>query len=104
MKNAESILNKVFEKHPKHFNILLWNGHRIEWAGKPKFTLVFRDKSFFKRFVLRGDAYTVGKGFIEKRFDIDGDLYEAVKLADHLSGLRFSLAEKLSIAYRVLTL
>lgn len=104
MQKAENILNKIFEHHPRNFNVRLWNGHLIEWSKPPKFTLIFNDKSSFRKLFLRGDTFTVGTIYIEGKLDIEGDILEAIKLEDYLSQLKMSGWEKLKILKRLLTL
>ena len=94
---------KIFEGYPKDFNIRLWNGHVIEWGNPAKFTLVFRDKATFRKILLRGDALTAGTAFIENKVDIEGDIFEAIKLADYLASLKLSYRDKLRILSKLLT-
>ncbi len=99
--NAKRILERVFEGHPKDFNIGLWDGSLIKWTNSPKFTLIFKDKSAFKKVLIASDAYKAGKAFIEGQVDITGDIFEAIKLADHLSQLRLGLLEKMGLLVQV---
>jgi cyclopropane-fatty-acyl-phospholipid synthase len=104
MHEVSDILEKIFEGHPKDFNILLWDGHLIEWSARPKFTLVFRDKSAFKKMALTRDAFVVGKAFVENTFDVEGDIFEALKLRDHLAKFRPKGLEKLLILLKAISL
>ena len=104
MQKARDVLDKIFENHPKDFNVRLWNGHLIEWSREPKFILGFNDKRTFKRVLLRGDAFTAGRSFVEGKVDIDGDIFEAIKLGDYLSSLRLSRRDRLRILAKLLTL
>lgn len=104
MQRAKDILEKIFEGREKNFNIRLWNGHLIEWANPAKFTLVFRNKAAFKKIVLRGDALTAGSAYIENDIDIEGDIFEAIKLADYLAALKLSGRDKINILARLITL
>lgn len=104
MRNAERLLGKIFEGHPKDFNIGLWDGSLIKWSDSPKFTLIFNDKEAFKKVMIASDAYKAGKAFIEGKVDITGDVFEAIKLADHLSQLRFSFIEKMGLLLEVMRL
>ncbi len=104
MQSAERFLEKVFEGHPKDFNIGLWDGSLIKWSDSPKFTLTFKDKGTFKKVMIASDAYKAGKAFIEGKVDITGDVFEAIKLADHLSQPRFSFIEKMRLLLEVMRL
>lgn len=104
MEKAENILEKIFENHPDDFNVRLWNGYLIEWSKQPKFTLVFADKSSFRKLLLRGDAFTAGTIYIEGKLDIEGDIFEAIKLGDYLASLKLSWRDKLRILMKLVTL
>lgn len=104
MQKNKDILDKVFECHPRDFNVKLWNGRLVEWSQHPKFTLVFKDKSSFRWVFLKGDAFTVGRAYVEGGLDIEGDLFEAIKLGDYLSQLKLSYGDKLRILGRLLSL
>ena len=103
MEKTVDILEKIFEKHPRDFNVRLWDGRLIEWSREPKFTLMFNDKKAFKKLLLTGDALTAGEAFIEKKLDIAGDIFEAVKLGDYLAELKLSMMEKLKILGKLLS-
>src|SRR3989338_440301 len=104
MQKARDILDKIFAGHPKNFNNRLWNCHLIEWSRQPKFILGFNDKRTFKRVLLRGDAFTAGKAFIESKVDIDGDIFEAIKLGDYLAALKLRRREKLKLFAQLMIL
>lgn len=104
MQNAERLLEKIFYGYPKDFNIGLWDGSLIKWSDSPKFTLIFKDKSTFKRVLISSDAYKAGKAFVDGNLDINGDLFEAIKLADYLSQLRFGFIEKMKLLLEVMRL
>lgn len=97
-------MDKIFESHPRDFNVRLWNGHLIEWDKNPKFTLIFKDKETFRKILFKGDAFCAGTAYIEGRFDIEGDIFEAIKLGDYLSSIKLSPGEKLGIFFNLLRL
>ena len=104
MRRVRNILHKIFQDHPRDFNIRLWDGRLLEWSREPKFTVVFRDKATFKRLILNGNALVAGTAFIENKLDIEGDLFAAVRLGDYLSGLQLTFRDKMKILGRLLTL
>lgn len=104
MRKVRNILTRVFKDHPRDFDVRLWDGRSISWGQPPRFTLVFNDKATFKRIARSGSALALGAAFIEKRFDIEGDIFAAVKLVDHLGGLKLSLRERLSLLVKLMTL
>lgn len=104
MQKAQDILDKIFENYPRDFNIRLWNGHLIKSSKQPKFLLGFNDKAIFRKILLRGDAFTAGTAYIEGKIDIEGDIFEAIKLGDYLVSLKLSRRDKLRILLKLLTL
>lgn len=76
----------------------------IEWSREPKFTLIFKNKAAFKKAILRGDAYTTGTEYIEGRLEIEGDIFEAIRLGDYLAQVKLSRRDKLNILLRLLRL
>ena len=104
MRRVRNVLTKIFKDHPRDFNVRIWDGRLISWSQAPRFTLVFHDKAAFKRIILSGDALVLGEAFIENKFDIEGDIFAAVKLGDHLGGLKLSLRDKLGLLAKLVTL
>ncbi|MFP4473666.1 MAG: hypothetical protein ACLFPX_07385 [Candidatus Omnitrophota bacterium] len=87
--SEKKLLNMVFQYHPrKDFNIRTSAGETIRWSDNPKFTLVVNDPRALKRIILCRDDLEAGKAFIEKGIDIEGDLFEAMTLADYFSELK----------------
>ena len=104
MRKVRHILTKIFKDHPRDFNIRLWDGRLINWSQTPRFTLVFHDKSAFKRIILSGNALVLGAAYIENQFDIEGDIFEAVRLGDHLAELKLGLRDKLGLLAELMTI
>jgi hypothetical protein len=103
-KSPISILDKVFEGHPKNFNVRFWDGRLIEWTPRPKFTIIFNDKRTFKKLFLRGDILSAGKSYITRKLDIDGNIFEALKLGDYFASLKLSRIEKFRLLLELLAL
>lgn len=53
---------------------------------------------------MRGDAFTAGKAYIEGRVDIDGDIFQAIRLGDYLNSLKLGRRERLKIFAKLVTL
>ncbi len=104
MRKVRSILTKIFKDHPRDFNVRIWDGRVISWGETPRFTLVFRDKRVFQKIILNGNALVAGAAFIENKFDIEGDIFAAVRLGDYLGSLRLGMRERLGILTGLLTL
>ncbi len=104
MRKVRNVLTKIFRDHPRDFNIRIWDGRLISWSESPRFTLTFRDKGTFKKMILNGDALVAGSAFIENKFDIEGDIFAAVRLGDYLGDLKLSLRDKLGILAKLAVL
>jgi len=103
---AKYILNTVFSKGEKNFNIRLWDGSMV-WSNEnlsPEFTLIFNNKQCFKRLFFRPDVMIAGEAFINSDLDINGDMYKAVDFADELELMKLSIRDSIRIAYNLITL
>lgn len=97
--SARTLLERVFRDHPtKNFAVRLWDGSEIAWSDHRAFTLVFRNAEAFRRLLLSRDPAAFGEAYIEKTFDIEGDLEQAISLGAYLKTVQLNLWEKLGAA------
>lgn len=90
-------LENIFSKTDKNFNIELWNGKVISYSYNPKFILKFLDKDIFKDLVINPNIMSFAKAFMNKTFDIEGNIFDALKLKDDISHLEISNKDKLNL-------
>lgn len=90
-------LENIFSKTDKNFNIELWNGKVISYSYNPKFVLKFLDKDIFKDLVINPNIMSFAKAFMNKTFDIEGNIFDALKLKDDISHLEISNKDKLNL-------
>jgi cyclopropane-fatty-acyl-phospholipid synthase len=92
--------------HPRDFAFRLWDG--TTWEAEPgqptRFTMVLQHPAALRRMFLSRHERTLAQAYIYNDFDIEGDLESAFLMAEHLLGLRLSLADRLRIASKLLSL
>ncbi|MEM2954791.1 MAG: hypothetical protein QW625_02480 [Candidatus Nanoarchaeia archaeon] len=101
---VKEIFNLIFEDADPKINIKIWDGTIIKMTDSPKFTLIFNSKKAFKRFFFKNDAFNIGKAYIDKDIDVEGDIYEAIKFADSLSNIKIPFLKKIFILLKVVFL
>lgn len=94
------------EYHPRDFMVRLWDGTSLvpEEGSDARFTLILNHPGALRRMFLRPNQLTLGESFIQKDFDLEGDLIAAFAFADYLLGLRPSFIDMLRIGRYLLTL
>ncbi|MDT8716290.1 class I SAM-dependent methyltransferase [Clostridium sp. 19966] len=90
-------IEHIFKKTSKNFNVLLWDGEILKYTDTPDFILKFNDEDVFKKILLKPSAITFAEAFMDKSFDIEGNIFKALELKDELSDMELSTKEKLNI-------
>ena len=102
IENAKQIVQRLFEQHPtKNFSIRLWDGSIVDWGKPPTFTLVFHNPETFTSLIYSQNPALFGEAFMEKNFDIEGDVYDAIALSKYLREVKLSWTEKISVAMKL---
>jgi hypothetical protein len=65
--------------------------------GAPVCTAVVHQPETFVRLILDPTPLNFAETYVEGALDIEGDLFAAMKIADGIEGLSFSLGERLRI-------
>lgn len=100
--NAKQIIEKIFQDHPaKNFAVRLWDGSEIKWNDTRDFTLIFHDADTFASLLYSQNPAVLAEGYIEKKFDIEGDIYQAIGIASYLRTIKLNLAEKMRLAIKL---
>ncbi len=98
---AEDVVRRVFRDYPGSMAVRLWDGHALAIGrGAPEFTLVFREPRPFRELILYRDLLRFAEAYFRGKVDIEGDLYAALRLKDHLRSLRLSIIEKTGFLFR----
>ncbi|MEW6271900.1 MAG: hypothetical protein AB1689_21670 [Thermodesulfobacteriota bacterium] len=97
-KGAAGVLRRVFGGVKPGVRYRLWDGSEGE-VGEPDgaFTLVIRDRDAFRRAFGSNNTRVMAEAFIDNQIDVDGDLFEALRVANQLEDLELGLFDKLGI-------
>src|SRR5579862_7504514 len=105
---AAELLGRVFARLPGAISVRLWSGAAFEvGAGadadestsgrsEPRFTLVFRNPQAVCALILGRDPLRLVEAYFRDDLDIDGDLFAALSLRDHLESIQVPLRDRLS--------
>lgn len=96
------VVETVFGRCALHFNVLLSDGSLVKRTDRPKFTLVINDRGIYKEVLFNLNDLTLGKAFIDKRIDVEGDLFEVMGLEEQLLAVELSIKEKILLVAWIL--
>lgn len=99
-KEIIEVLNSIFSKSTKDFNIEFWNGETISYSSSPKFIIKFLDKDVFMQLITNPNVMAFAQAFIDKKIDIEGDIFEAIKLKDDIKNIEISNKDKISLFFK----
>ncbi len=97
-------IEKIFRQTKKNFNIEFWNGESITYTEKPEFILKFNDKESFKKIISNPTSLTFAEAFMDKSFDIEGNIFKALSLKDELQNLDISNKDKITLLLKTSSL
>jgi cyclopropane-fatty-acyl-phospholipid synthase len=86
----------------RDFAIRFWDGRGYRApGGEPSFTLVIRRPAALRRMLLPPTDLAIGEAFVHGDFDVEGDIFAFVSLADRLAEVRLSPADWMRMALRL---
>ncbi len=92
---AKQVVLRVFRAYPGSLAVRLWNGESLAIGrGQPDFTLVFNDPRSFRDLILFRDPLRLAEAYFQGSVDVEGELYAALGLKDHLQSVALTLPEK----------
>ncbi len=99
---AAEILHYVFGNLEYGLNIRMWDGSALA-VGRATMpvTITFGSLAAFKRVLLHPQADAFAEAYCDGEIDLDGDLFEAMKVADSLDKLELGTFEKLKLGLRI---
>jgi cyclopropane-fatty-acyl-phospholipid synthase len=110
---AAALLRRVFQHLPFGFSVRLWTGQAFA-VGAPqgaviddRFTLRFLTPQAVCNLVLGRDPLRLAEAYFRSDVDIEGDLFAALRLKDHLEQLQLPMRERLgawSMAHKLRSL
>lgn len=96
---AKYILYRLFRDFDGCISICLWDDSEVHLGrDHPEFSLTFRSSKAFQDIVLSRNPLRLVESYFQGLIDIDGNLYNALKLRHHLTSLQLSLIEKATLA------
>lgn len=109
---AAALLAKIFQRMPVSIAIRLWGGpvlrvgaaHSAEGVATPGFVLHFQNPSAVVGLVLGRDPLRLADAHFRGDVDIEGDLYAALCLRDHLESMTLPWRDRMSVFFMALKL
>jgi cyclopropane-fatty-acyl-phospholipid synthase len=107
---AADLLTRLFRRLPLKVSLRLWDGETVQvgavsaGAPPPLYTLVFRNPEVVCSAVLGRDPLRLAEAYFRGDMDIEGDLFAALALKDHLQALQMSVGEQIGAAASALRL
>ncbi len=101
---AASLLRKIFRRLPFSFGVRLWTGAVVVVGGiepeaqasDPRFLLWFKNPTAVSALILGSDPLRLAEAYFRSDLDIEGDLFAALRLKEHLEALQLPLVERFS--------
>ena len=95
---AIRIFDRLMSGYEGAVALRLWDDQLHTPAGKlSTFTLVVRDPVVLRHLVLDRNPVQLADAYFQGVLDFEGDIYDALALKSHLSGLRLSWRDKLAL-------
>jgi cyclopropane-fatty-acyl-phospholipid synthase len=98
-----SILDRVFPR-PRGFNVRLWDSEELAEDSSAPFTLVLNQPGALRRMFSPSIELSLGEAFINKDFDIEGDIISAFTCMESIAGKLSSPAEMVGLLRDLLAL
>ena len=97
-RRAAIILRRVFDQVPAGFAFRLWDGTVVRLGdGEPVCTAVVHRPETFVRLMRDPTPYNFGEAYVESALDLEGDLFAAMKIADHMEAIHLSFRDRLRL-------
>src|SRR5574340_16365 len=91
---------------PLNFGIRLWDGRtwHPETGIASKFTLIIRHPSLLRKMLWKVNELSLAEAFISGELDVEGDLEQAVPLAEYLLHSHMTWGDRLRFGLKLLSL
>jgi cyclopropane-fatty-acyl-phospholipid synthase len=108
---AARLLRRIFQRFPRSVAVRLWTGATFQvgapsppGSADPRFVLVFRTPRAVSQIVLARDPLQLADAYFRGDVDIEGDLFAALSIKDHLEALRIPILGALIAFFTALRL
>ena len=103
--HARDMVRRLFRDYPGNLAVRLWDGNTLSFGtGAPDVCLSFRHPGPLRELVLFHDPMRLAEAYFRCAVDVEGNIYAALALKDHLQSLTLTTAEKLALLTRALLL
>lgn len=95
---AAAVLHRIFSEADPGIQYRLWNGS-VGRVGAPdgSFTIVIRDPETFVRAFSTTDTKVLAEAFVENRIDVEGDLFNCLRIGNQLDDTHLGWRDRLAI-------
>jgi cyclopropane-fatty-acyl-phospholipid synthase len=95
---AAEVLHRVFDHIPGGFAFRLWDGSLVKLGGAaPVCTAVVHQPQTFVRLIRDPTPLNFAEAYVDGSIDLEGDLFEAMSVANSIEELRVPFVERLRI-------
>ena len=95
---AATILREVFGGLTGPFAFRLWDGQEVRLgSGTPTVTAVIKSPETFLSLIRDPSPYNFAESYVQSRLDLEGDLFQAMDVANAVEGIRVTPLQKLRI-------
>lgn len=95
---AAAILRRVFASLPASFAFRLWDGQEVRFGpDAPVCTAVIKSPETFLSLIRDPSPYNFAEAYVQSRLDLEGDLFQAMDVANAVESLKVTPLQKLSI-------
>ncbi len=101
---ALRILCRLFAGMERPPALRLWDGRTLALSQHSECTLVLRDPGILRSLAAARDALPLADAYFRGVLDVEGDLYDALRLKRHLESVSLTARERLSLLRDVLLL
>ena len=102
---AMRVLRRVFQDYYGSLAVRLWNNETLSFSDGPQSaTLVFDSARPLREMILFRDPLRLAEAYFAGTVDVEGDIYEVLRLKDYLSSFSPSVREKTLFAITALLL
>jgi cyclopropane-fatty-acyl-phospholipid synthase len=97
MRVAERILRRVFAAVRTPIRFRLWDGTVVDVGpAESRFAIVFRSPGVFRRILRDPTPLRFGEAYIAGEIDIEGDILDAMRVADDIEHVRVPLSTRVA--------
>jgi len=95
---AAAILRRVFGSLPASFAFRLWDGQEVRFgADRPECIAVIKSPEIFLDLIRDPSPYNFAEAYVHSRLDFEGDLFQAMDVANVVETVKVTPIRKLKI-------